>query len=200
MTLTYWAMIDTYSTSMTIADFYQYGSPDGASYNGHANGSPATQNGLSQVFFVDASDGLSMAVVHDSAHDGSGGRAITSWSLSNDTAGFVVRDDPGESYSTSGGGTSFATSQLWVSCCTDGFAIGSLENNWEMIGSHTLNSVTFGITDWQATSADGNDITLALVSGLNVRFDTVQPASAPATLALIGLGLLGLTRLSRKVV
>ena len=50
--------IDTFDTALSIAGFYQYNVPDGASYNGDLNGGPAPISSVTQGFFVNATDGL----------------------------------------------------------------------------------------------------------------------------------------------
>ena len=110
--------IDTFSTTMTAADFYQYGSPNAASYNGELNDGPLPVSSLSQIFLVDASDGLALMVVHDNPNDGTGGRTQT----------------------------------RWIGCCTDGYAIGSLDGDWALFGQ-SLATPT-GITDWAVVSSD----------------------------------------------
>ena len=72
------------------------------------------------MFFLEASDGLSLVVVHDNPNDGSGGSTQTRWNLSGDTAAFVVNDDPGEGAVVSAGGTQFDSTKNWIACCTDG--------------------------------------------------------------------------------
>jgi hypothetical protein len=167
--------IDSFFTGLSTAEFYQYGTPNGASYNGELNGGPLPVSSLSQVFFVDASDGLSLVVVHDNPNDGSGGSTRTQWDLSGDPDGaFVVVDDPGEGVLVNGP-TQFVSSKTWFDCCTDGYAIGSLDGVWAMFGQF-LASPT-GIDQWAAVSSDGGSISLELDVGRRVRFDTIQLVS-----------------------
>ena len=51
--------VDPFNTALTAAAFYQYHNPNLSSYNGELNGGPNGVDGLSQVFLVSASDGLS---------------------------------------------------------------------------------------------------------------------------------------------
>lgn len=182
--------IGIYQTPLTVADFYQYNNPNGASYNGELNGGPAPLSQVSQTFFVLGSDGLALVQVHDAANDGSGGSTRSQWILTGDTAAQVLADDPGEPVTVSAGGTQFDSVKNWIACCTDGYAIGSLDGNWAMTGGF---SVFVGLGRWQATSADGNDITLD--DTLRARFRAIPE---PGTIGLIGIGLLGLGFMRRR--
>jgi hypothetical protein len=167
--------IDPFFTGLSIADFYQYGVPNGASYNGELNGGPFPVSSLSQLFFVDALDGLSMVVVHDNPIDGTGGSTQTQWNLAGDSAAFVVVDDPGEGVTVSAGGTQFNSTKNWAPCCTDGYAIGSLDGVWAMFGQFL--ALPTGIDQWAAVSSDGGSISLELEEGRRVRFDRIQLVS-----------------------
>ena len=182
--------IDPFVTALTTANYYQYGNPDAASYNGQLNGGPNAVSSQSLAFFVDAGDGLSLVVVHDNPNDGSGGNTQTRWNLSGDTAAVVVEDDPGEPTTVSGGGTQFDSSKNWLACCTDGYAIGSLDGMWELFGQF-LTSPN-GINSWAVIDSDGSSTSLVLDAGRRVRFDLVADVPVPAPLALLGLGLIGL--------
>ena len=187
--------ITDYSTALTTAGFYAYGAPNNASYNGELNGGPTGIDGLTQTFFVSASDGLSLVTVHDLALDGTGGSAAMRLDLSGDTASVLVSDDAGTESVTDVGslGPLFTSSHNWVGCCTDVYALGALNDGWTMLSQFTAGPT--GITRWQATSFDGNDIALDLSTGRRARFDVV---SEPGTAAVLGLGLLGLGYIRRR--
>ena len=73
--------INPYNTGLTAAGFYQYGSPNAASYNGELNGGPTPVSSKTLLFFVNTSNGLGFFMIHDRAGDGSGGRAVPPRSL-----------------------------------------------------------------------------------------------------------------------
>ena len=181
--------IQGYTTTKTGVDFYQYGTPNGSSYNGEMNGGPEGVNRLSQLFLVEASDGLWLMLIHDKARDGSGGTCGIRCNLINDTidTSFFVSDDPNEVNTLSAGNTQLNTSRNWAACCTDGVAVGDLDNNWEALVQFTARPS--GITSWQATSSDGNDLGLVLATGRRVKLLAVPE---PTNLMLAGFAVAGL--------
>lgn len=180
--------LNPFSTALTTSAFYQLGSPTTASYDGDLNGGPLAISNTTQLFMLSASDGLSMVVVHDKDGDGSSGTAKETWTLAGDTASILVADDGTE---ITGGPSVFTTNFSWVSCCTDGFAIGSLDNDWTMIGGFDAFS---GITSWQAVSSGDGPIALTLTSGRRVRLQTIPE---PGTLGLFLVGLAWFARRRR---
>ena len=91
-------VVDTFVTTLSIADFYGYGIGGAPSYQGVSNGGPAAISSTTQSFFVEASDGLHYVVVHDARLDGgTSGRAHMGTLLAGGaggTAGYSVDDDP----------------------------------------------------------------------------------------------------------
>ncbi len=190
--------IDTYSTPLTISQFYQYNVPNFASYNGELNGGPGPISSLTQSFFVEASDGLHYVVVHDNPNDGSGGRTRMTTVLAGGAGGstaYTVEDDPGEGTAISdvGGDRIFDTAHGWAGCCTDGYAIGDLGLSFLMLAR--FDEQPTGIDRWQATSELGN-LALVLEEGRRVRFDAVVPV--PAAVWLFGTALVGLFGFNRR--
>ena len=181
--------VDPFSTALTIAGFYQYSVPNGASYNGELNGGPIPISSLTQSFFVDAADGLHYVVVHDNPNDGSGGATRMTTVQVGGAAGlanFSVEDDPSEGTTVSNVGADrvFDTVHNWAACCTDGYAIGALTSG-ELLAQFDV--APTGISFWQATANVAANIALVVDPGRRVRFDVVP---APGTVALVGLGLL----------
>ncbi|MDJ0741708.1 MAG: PEP-CTERM sorting domain-containing protein [Gammaproteobacteria bacterium] len=189
--------VTAFATGLTTAGFYQYDVPNPASYNGELNGGPTPVSSLTQVFILNASDGLSLVVVHDNPNDGSGLSTQTRWNLSGDTAAGILADDPGEPVTVSMGGTQFDSTKNSAPCCTDGYAIGSLDGMWTMFGQF-LTSPT-GITDWAVVSSDFTNIALVLAPGRRVRLDLVSSSvPEPATSVSMLLGLAGIGWLRRR--
>jgi len=197
--------IDSFSTGLGIANFYQYGSPFAASYNGELNGGPNPASSLTQSFFVEAADGLHYVVVHDNPNDGSGGRTQMTTVLAGGAGGstvFSVEDDPGEGTTVSDVGSDriFDTSHNWVACCTDGYAIGDLGSSFLMLAA--FDALPTGIDGWQATGNSLANIGLALNDSLGrVRFD-LAPIPVPAAVWLFAtaLGFLGYFGKRKKAV
>ncbi len=182
--------VDSWSTGLSAAGFYQYGTPAGASYNGHLNGGPNALEDTAINFFAMTSEGLNFFNVYDVPNAGNTDEAESSWSLAGDTAKFLVGDEategltPGLNIESS----TFNTDHRWLSCCTDGFVIGTLDNNWELVGSY---SNLDGIDEWSVLSNSGSTISLELNDGQRVRFDVAE-VSEPSTLMLLAFGLLGM--------
>jgi len=174
--------LDSFKTTGTIASFYQYSNGFAASFNGPVS----LSSNASHLFLVDGSDGLGLFSVYDKPADIGGGIAHMQFDLVGDTAGFLALDDPSEGYYTSNGST-FTTQNAWAPCCTDGFAIGSLDNDWTMFAQFSkLGSLSGGqLTSWKALSDDGSSVSLALETNRKIRIDRVpEPATIVGLLAV----------------
>jgi len=177
--------IEAFSSSNTINETYNYRN---ASFNGPLD---LTSN-VSHLFLVEATDGLGLFSVHDRPRDGSGGNAQMQFDLQGDIASIISFDDPGELYTSDD--TRFTAQNRWIPCCTDGFAIGTLESDWTMFAQFT--SLPIGLSSWQAFSAsDTESIGLVIDPGRRVRLDrfpeVVDVPEPSAAIGLIALGLLG---------
>ena len=188
--------IESYSSGgLTIADYYKYGNPDVASYNGP---NPLPVSSLTQSFFVEASDGLHLVVVHDNPNDGSGGRTRMTTVLAGGAGGsgsFTVGDDPGEGLAISDVGSDriFDTRHGWAPCCTDGYAIGALSAGDVLFAE--FDELPTGITDWQASGNTLGNISLVLNPGVRVRFDNISvPEPGSIALLMLGLAAIGFSR------
>ncbi len=194
---------DTTPPLLTVAAFYDWfdtagDGTTGGSYNGHKHGGPDPLSNLTQLFLVDTSEGMSLFVVHDLQWDGSSGDADMQFDLTADTADFLFYDDThaediDDTYATVGG-TQFNTTNGWGAGYTDGFVIGSLDNNWSMLGQFTESPS--GITGWQVVSSDLSTMSLSLEQGRRVRLSQVP---IPATILLLGTGLVGLVGVRKKM-
>ncbi len=92
--------------------------------------------------------------------------------------------------------TVFGTVNRGLFCCTDGYVIGHLNNDWSMIGSFWDQELSgiIGGGSWLGMSADGSQISLAVENGRRVRFDMgpLAPVPEPSAFFLLIFGLAGL--------
>ena len=184
--------ITAFESTGTAAAYYDYGTIP-ASFNDGLNDVTLTSN-KSHAFFVNGSDGLSAFFVHDKPNDGLGGMAGMTFDLLGDTASVLVRDDPGEGV-TATGGTNFVSNHNWVGCCTDGLVLGSLDDNWTLYAEFDRRSWS-DFTGWLALG-DGGSIDLAGDLDRRVRFD-LAPVPVPAAVWLFGTALVGFVGYSRR--
>lgn len=159
--------IEALNTDGGAADFYMYGKA-GPNYG---NSAPVLTSNTSHLFFVNASDGLALFVVHNNSNrgqNGNGGTAYTRFELSGGTAS-ILKDDDG-SEGSSQGGTVFIGRMDWASSNTDGMVIGALPVGFMILGQFTAPPMGLG-GGWEVISADGSIIPLQLVPGQRVRLD-----------------------------
>ena len=163
---------------------------------------------VSQIFFVENTNGLNVYWVH-SGIGGGAGTANTTLSLmdplnNNPTMSILVEDDAsggsGDVYSAVG--DNFNAVNDWVDNFSDGWVVGSLNSTigsgWMLLAN--FNSST-GITGFQATGTSTSiDLATQLGNGAQVKFQIRDPSQIPepGTIALFGLGLVGLFGLRRK--
>jgi len=150
------------------ADFYKYGLA-GPNYG---NSVPRITALASHLFFVNASDGLALFVVHNTsnrAETSVAGTAETRFELSGGSATILQADD-NEEKGTIAGGTVFTTKMRWAGANTDGMVIGALPVGFTILGQFTAPPTGLG-RGWEVISADGSTIPLRLVPGQRVRLD-----------------------------
>lgn len=186
--------IEAFSTPKTTAAYYAYNAGFNLSFNGSIPPLTAEQ---SHLFFVNTADGLSLFIVNDKPGNADGGFARMRFVLSGDTASLKLVDDPDEA-TENNNGTIFTGHSGWAPCCTDGLAIGSLDDNWEM--SVQFTALPQGINSWVAYSASTmSTLPLVIQRGRRVQFKpVVVPVPEPSFVIPLTLAGLGLTQLRRR--
>lgn len=183
--------IDAIQTDQTAAGYYGYNQRRDASFSGGLN----LISNTSHLFLVDATDGLSLFVVHDRPQDSGWGRASMQVDLLGDDADLLVMDDAPQYDRYIGQDSSFLLQHGWGTCCTDGFALGTLENDWQAFLQFTQTPT--GLNNWQAFSgSDETPVDLELAVSQRVRLDVVDVPEPSTLIGLITLGTVGL--LTRK--
>ncbi len=188
--------ISTWSTTKTSYDFYKYGT--NASYDGDDNGGPAAISNTAINFFVETSNGLTFYNVFDSLNSDTGaGPVEMSWSLTGDTADFMVKDDNTSDAYTNSLDTDFTTSHSWLPERTDGFGLGTLDGtDWTLYGEFdALNFINNW--SWTALSVDSNSIDFNLALNQRIRFDLYK-VPEPSIIALLVTGLFGIGLFQRR--
>lgn len=185
--------IDPYVTADTASGYYNYNASGNYSFNGPE---PTLHTNYSHLFFVEASDGLSLFTVHGPVSEGERARPGMEFSLAGDTAEIRVYDDwSGGSDDYTDSGTSFTSDQISWPGLTDGLAIGALDGmGWDMTASFTS---FVRLQEWGAFSSSGSTIDLALEEGRRVRLQPIPEPSTLALVALAGVGLIVIRRLTR---
>lgn len=181
-------LINTYSTTGTHASFYRYDTIYPASFGGI---NEVVSFNTTNLFFVEASDGLGFYAVHDrpilgaSGQDLDGMTAMRFELTGGDTASILLQDDPNNAFSDSfsnSEGKVFTTNNAFASCCTDGVVIGSIDgDDWAFFAE--FRQEPFGIDSFRAQSNGSSEISLRLDTGLKVRFDLI-PESVPTAPAV----------------
>ncbi len=114
--------------SESVEDFYDYNTIPASSNTG------LEESGTSIVFlYMDPVGTISLVMIHDKPHDGSGGAATFAISGIPGGTNWTVKDDNEDPYAIVGGAST--VSWAWANCCTDGGALsGGLNGEfWIMI-------------------------------------------------------------------
>lgn len=168
------AVVAPYSTTLTAEAYYDFSGGEVGSF-GPAPGEdgPVLTNQRAHLFFLLASDGLSLVHVYDHPTEPGGGTADQRAEIFGDTAEFTARDgDPGDDSYTNLGGTVLLTEHIWPGSRTDGMGIGALENEWEVI----LQFEAFtGLTSWSLVNNDDTEHGLVLEVGRRLRIRSACP-------------------------
>lgn len=170
----------SFPTPGSAAQFYAYDFPVEQSWSGQKLTPVADR---SHVLLADTIDGLTLAVVHDRAvpDDGDGGRAETriEFLMGSESVFRSVEDGEAEDVFTGNAGDAvFTAENSWAECCTDGFALSGIGDEWSAylqfadVDGDPGNVVIDGLTEWVVYSADGSEIPLALNGGQRVRLRT----------------------------
>jgi hypothetical protein len=179
-------LIRSSPTTVSAAEFYAYGVPEGGSWNGQLLRPEADR---SHLLLAETTDGMTLFIVHDRAipDDPDGGRAEMRVELSGDPDGAnrTVEDEPGDGESGAGytgdpGDSEFTAGNEWFPCCTDGFALSGLDGEWTLlvqfaeVDGDDGTAPIEGPSEWFAYSADGDVIPLALEESRRFRLRLVS--------------------------
>lgn len=163
---------------LTIASYYSYGTPNGASYNGTV---VEARNDTAVLFLAEASDGVYLVIVMDRPNSGTEGTAtidMTTTGLVGRGMNFVVQDE------ISGGADTYAWDDLtgtgtvcftWATCCTDGLAFGPLPEDASYSATINFSALT-GIDQAQYFYTDDSgsltsvEISPALTSSISITY------------------------------
>lgn len=168
----------------SAASLYAYNVPEGDSWNGPILTPEADR---SHLLLAETTDGVSLFVVHDRAipNDPDGGRAEMIVEVLGDADGLTrtVEDDPEsngvDEYSGEPGDSVFTSVHSWDTCCTDGFALSGLSQDWTVLmqfadtDGNPDNAVIEGMSEWVTYSADGVEIPLVAAEGRRIRMRLV---------------------------
>lgn len=186
--------VEAFSTTKTAANYYQYSKGYSSSFNNPALSLAPKQ---SHLFFVDAIDGLSLFIVHSKPDNLTGGAAKMTFNLFGDTAELKIVDDFGEA-TANYNGTVFTSTQGWAACCTDGLAIGSLDNNWEM--SVQFTAPPRELNSWKVySSSASSQISLSMQPGRRIKLNAA-PVSTPEPSSMTSIVFAGLALALRRLI
>jgi hypothetical protein len=169
-------LIAPYETTLDAAGYFRYDQGDASSFNGPE---PVLVNERSHLFLVNATDGLSLFIVHDRPGNADGGGAFSRIEIQGDPDGAFrsVEDDPGEPYGGNPGDSVFTADHVWSACCTDGVAVTGIDGlTWSL--TVELSDLA-GMNSWAAYSPGTAPIDLVLQTGRRVKLQVIfEPAPA----------------------
>lgn len=171
------AVIDAIQGAGSVASFYHYGSPHGASANTGLEVSDQTTLGMYQ----DTSTGdTSLFIIHDRPQDGSGGR--TRFNLHGAVGAHIaVKDDPGELMTLDAATGEGLFRWNWAPCCTDGAAVTFPSDD---ICVEIEPVYWNGITSWAAVDGAGRTLSANRSDPIRICRECVPvlECNAPATI------------------
>ena len=183
--------ITPYTGTDTGADNYNYYSASGHPINGPA---PAYQEG--QIFFYDGSDGLNFnAIFNVDSASNSPGKVLWDITITGSTTNPIVRlsDDDGTYGELAEVGDNAFRGKWYYNYNTDGGAIGELDGaKWAV----TIDpDYYYHVNSLKVFDSSGSYITLEVNTTDDILLtpaDEPTPVHAPATICLMGFGMLGL--------
>jgi len=158
-----------------VDEVYAYNELSRFSFNGKR---PVLRADVSHLFFVEATEGLTLFIVHDAVNNPDGGSAAMRIQVvgNHNATRFLVRDDAfseSDTYAVRGNNTDFYTWHNWYACCTDGVVLGPFAGQWKVyvqfIGDENDpgGEPVDGLAKWEALSNKEN-ILLELERGRRV--------------------------------
>lgn len=201
-----------------VGDFYFYGNHYNAeSFGGMMSVDPAQPMsgvpGQSSLVFLDAAEGLSLAVIHDRTEAGPangclsdpptddiGGHAemyLKFAGIIGTLSDTVLDGESDDAFVLSEEDLSFTAMNNWDYLDTDGFAISGLDGDWNCLVEFTEledagTPAISGLTSWVALTTDGTPIELALAADRRVQFTKINQCiavSSPVDVASCSGGL-----------